>query len=178
MPTWLIDHARSHVGFSVKHMVVATIRGRFREFRGTIDLDPADFPHARISGEIDVASLDTDNRDRDAQLRSNDFLAIARFPHIRFTSGKIVPAGRGAFRVFGALTVRGVTRDVALDVGLVLGRPAANGAATLQLTAQGTLLRRDFGLELGPLLETAGLAIGDKVKLELDVRLTAAPPSA
>jgi polyisoprenoid-binding protein YceI len=168
MPTWLIDRTRSRVGFSVKHMVIATIHGQFREYRGTIEFDPGDFTGARFSGEIDVGSIDTDNADRDGQLRANDFLAVRKYPHIRFHSERIEGA-RGQYRVTGALTVRGMTRPVQLETSVV---PSGAG---WKLSARGVVLRKDFGLDLGPLLNTAGLAVGEKVKLELDVVLTPAP---
>jgi polyisoprenoid-binding protein YceI len=167
MPTWLIDRARSRVGFSVKHLVIATIHGQFRDYRGTIELDPADFTRSRFEGEIEVASIDTANADRDAQLRTNDFLCVRQFPQLRFRSERIEPAGRGAYRVTGALTVRGTTRPIALEVSY------KGDGASVRLSARGVLLRKDFGLELGPVLEAGGLAIGEKVKLEVEVTLLA-----
>ena len=159
---WQIDQSRSHVGFSVKHMMIATIRGRFTSYRGNVRLDADDFTRSQFDGEIDVASIDTGNRDRDAELRANDFLNIARFPKVSFHSRSIERRGRDTYQVTGDLTVRGVTRPVSLEVAFTGATKPAPGKAVATLRARGTINRKDFGVNLSPLLETGGLAVGTR----------------
>ena len=113
---WNIDTVHTHVGFSVKHMMVSTVRGQFKTYRGTIQLDPKDFTRSRFEGEIDVASIDTNNSDRDNHLRTNDFFDVPNHPKIRFVSTEIAAKSGGEYLVHGDLTIRGVTKNVALDV--------------------------------------------------------------
>ena len=114
---WTIDTIHSHVSFSVKHMMVATVRGKFNAYRGTARLDPKDFTRSTFEGEIDVASIDTGNPQRDEHLRSGDFFEAATYPKITFKSTRIEPKDEaGEYVVHGVLTMRGVTRPVALDV--------------------------------------------------------------
>jgi polyisoprenoid-binding protein YceI len=166
---WTVDPVHSHVGFSVRHMMVTTVRGAFTSFRGTLDLDPADFAQARIEGEIDVASIDTKNADRDNHLRTGDFFDVANHPTIRFRSTQIEAAGDG-YVVHGELTIRGVTRPVALEVEFAGTSKNPYGQTVAGVSATGSINRRDFGLTYHALLETGGVAVSDKVKLEIEVQ--------
>src|SRR4051812_36655790 len=114
--TWQIDNVHSHVGFSVKHMMVTTVRGQFRSYRGKVNLDPKNFARSSFEGEIDVASVDTGNPDRDNHLRTGDFFDAQNHPTIAFKSTRIEPKDDGQYAVSGTITIRGVSKPIVLDV--------------------------------------------------------------
>jgi len=168
---WNLDPVHTHIGFSVKHMMVTTVRGQFRAYRGTVRLDPKDFARSSFEGEIDVASIDTGVADRDTHLRSNDFFDAPNHPKITFKSSRIEPKGEGEFVVHGDITIRGVTKPIALDVEFHGTSKNPYGKTVAGLTASGTINRKDFGVAFNALLETGGVAVGEKVKLEVEVEL-------
>jgi polyisoprenoid-binding protein YceI len=168
---WVIDNVHSHVGFSVKHMMVTTVRGQFRQYRGTLRLDPKDFTRSTFEGAIDVASIDTGNADRDTHLRTNDFFDAPNHPTITFKSSRIEPKGEGEYTVHGDLTIRGVTKPIALDVEFGGTGKNPYGKTVAGVSARGTINRKDFGVSFNALLETGGVAVGEKVKLEVDVEV-------
>ena len=170
---WTVDPVHSHVGFSVRHMMVTTVRGTFTTYSGTFELDPNDFTKSKISGEIEVASVDTKNADRDNHLRTNEFFDVANHPKITFTSTKIDKNGDD-YVVHGDLTLRGVTKSIALDAEFAGVSKNAYGQTIIGVSAHGTISREEFGVKYGnALLETGGVAIGDKVKLEIEVQARA-----
>lgn len=166
---WIIDPAHSQVGFSVKHMMVTTVHGRFRSYRGQIDFNPEAPLETKASIEIDVASVDTSNADRDGHLRTGDFFHAEEHPTITFKTTKIEPESDG-FKVHGDLTMRGITKPIVLDAELSGVAKNGYGKTILGLSASGTIKRQDFGVSFHQLLETGGLAVADKVKLEIDVQ--------
>lgn len=170
---WALDTVHSHVGFSVKHMMVATVRGQFKSYRGTLRLDENDFTRSSFEGEIDVASIDTGNADRDNHLRTNDFFDAPTHPTIAFKSTGIEAKGEGEYVVRGDLTVRGVTKPVELDVEFQGTSKNPYGKTVTGLSARGTINRKDFGMNFNALLETGGVAVGEKVKVEIDVEAVA-----
>lgn len=153
--TWQIDPAHTDVSFSVKHLMIARVRGRFAGVRGTILLDESDRANSSADVEIDVATIDTRQQQRDAHLRSADFFEVEKYPTLGFRSRR-VERGRGKrFRVVGDLTIRGVTREVALDAtDEGRGRdPGGDDRAAFSATT--TIDRRDFGLTWNQALEPA-----------------------
>lgn len=166
---WTLDTAHTHVGFSVKHLMISTVRGRFTAFTGQLDLDETDFTKSAFSGEIDVASVDTGNADRDDHLRTNDFFDVPNHPKMLFRSTRIERKGDDEYVVHGELTLRGVTLPVALDVEYGGVSKSPYGQTVTGFSAKTTINRKDFGVNFNALLETGGVAVGDKVKLELDV---------
>jgi len=171
MSSWAIDTVHTHVGFSVKHMMVTTVRGQFRTYRGTVKLDPKDFLKSTFEGEIDVASVDTGNNDRDNHLRTNDFFDVANHPKISFKSKKIELKDEGEYVVHGDITIRGVTKPVALEVEFHGVSKNPYGKTVAGVSAKTTINRKDFGVNFNALLETGGVAVGEKVKLEVDAEL-------
>jgi polyisoprenoid-binding protein YceI len=170
--SWIIDTVHSHIGFTVKHMMVATVRGQFKSYRGSVRLDPKSFALSKFEGEIDVASIDTDNGDRDNHLRTNDFFDAQNHPKITFSSTRIEAKDAGEYVVHGDLTIRGVTKPVALDVEFHGTSKNPYGKTVAGFNARATINRKDFGVNFNALLETGGVAVGEKVKLEVDVELT------
>jgi polyisoprenoid-binding protein YceI len=176
--TWLIDDVHTHVGFSVKHMMVTTVRGQFKKYKGTLDIDPKDFSKSKFAGEIEVASIDTGNDQRDAHLRTSDFFDAPNHPKIAFKSSRIEPKGDNEFVVHGDLTIRGVTKPVALDVEFLGTSKNPWGKTVTGLSVRGTINRKDFGVNYNAVLEAGGVAVGEKVNLEIDVEAIAAEASA
>jgi polyisoprenoid-binding protein YceI len=170
---WQIDTVHTHVGFSVKHMMVSTVRGQFKQYSGSLSIDAADFTKSKFEGEVDVASIDTGNSQRDDHLRSGDFFDAANQPKIKFSSTKIESKGDGEFVVHGDLTIRGTTLPVALEVEYHGTSKNPWGKTVTGFSAKSTVNRKDFGLHWNSLLETGGVAVSEKVKIEIEVEAVA-----
>jgi polyisoprenoid-binding protein YceI len=162
-----VDVQRSSVTFTVKHMLLATVKGRFREFEGMLEAG-SDGAHA--NGTVNAASVDTNEPVRDGHLRSSpDFFDVERFPQIGFSSTRIEYLDASRMRIVGALTMRGVTREIALDARVDGVRREADGNVHLELELHGELNRKDFGLTWNQALEAGGALLGNKVKLNLEI---------
>jgi polyisoprenoid-binding protein YceI len=170
---WQIDNVHTHIGFSVRHMMVTTVRGQFRGYRGTVKLDPQDFTRSTFEGEIDVASIDTGNPDRDNHLRSNDFFDAPNHPKIRFRSTRVEAKGESEYDVHGVISIRGVEKPITLRVEYLGTSKNPYGKTVAGLSARGTLNRKDFGVSFNAVLETGGVAVSEKVNLEVDVEAVA-----
>lgn len=168
--TWALDASHSTVGFTVRHMMVSKVRGRFSDF--TADIKTAEDPQASsVTATVQMASIETGDANRDGHLRTNDFFAVDEHPTMTFTSTGISGAGSD-YEVAGDLTIRGVTKPVTFDLefGGVGQDPWGNTRAGFTLT--GTINRKDFGMEYNAVLEGGGILVGDKVTIELDVEAT------
>jgi polyisoprenoid-binding protein YceI len=164
--SWSVDPAHSTIEFRVKHMVIQTVTGRFRDFDGAIVA--GDEP--TISGSIRVASLETLHEERDMHLRSADFFDVERHPEISFeASGLQFNGDDGRFTLAGELTIKGVTRPITLDGELQGTGIAPDGSERIALALRGRLDRSDYGLSWNRLLETGNVLVGDTVELFLDV---------
>jgi polyisoprenoid-binding protein YceI len=163
--TWTVDPAHSKVGFAVKHMGIATVRGVFRDFEGTLEVGD----EVKASGTVQAASVDTNEPGRDEHLRSADFFGADSNPRLTFTSTRIEPDGDDAFTVVGDLTMNGITREVRLDAEIagVDTDPWGNERVGLELTGQ--ISRGDFGMTFNQALGSGNLLVADKVKLALDI---------
>jgi len=170
---WAVDAGQSSVTFAVRHMLVATVDGRFREFDGTLETGPG-APRAR--GAVKVASVDTNESVRDEHLRrSPDFFDVERYPAITFNSTRIDSPGAGRLHVVGELTMRGVTRQIELDGKFKGARSEADGEERIELSLHGELNRRDFGLTWNQALETGGALLGTRVKVALEISAVKRP---
>jgi polyisoprenoid-binding protein YceI len=158
------------VEFAVKHMLIATTRGRFHDFSVSAEIDERNFENSSVSVSISAASIDTRTPDRDAHLRSADFLDSENFPEITFVSRQIEQAGEH-WRVTGDLTIRGITREVVLDADV--SGPIADpwGGIRVGVSATGKLNRKDFGMVWNAALDAGGLVLADEVKLAIEVEL-------
>jgi polyisoprenoid-binding protein YceI len=168
---WNLDTVHSSVEFSVRHMVIASVKGRFATFAVDANVDEANLANSSAIVRIDATSIDTREGQRDTHLRSADFLDVENHPQISFTSRKIEPRGGADYRIVGDLTIRGVTREVTLD-GEVNG-PVKDpwGGTRIGLSAQGKVNRKDWGLTYNAVLEAGGFVVGDEVKLSIDLEL-------
>lgn len=162
-----IDPAHSHVGFSVRHMVVSNVRGQFNDVAGTIELDERDITRSKVDVVVKTASIDTNNERRDTHLRSADFFEVERYPELRF-AGKRVERAAGGLVLVGDLTIRDVTREVRIPFTLSGPVPAGQGRRRIGAEGSVTIVRQDFGLVYGAVVE-AGPVVGDEVKIELEV---------
>ena len=171
--TWQIDPTHSAVEFAVKHMMFTTVRGRFKDVKGTITVDENDPNHARVEVEIAAASLDTGVADRDAHLRSADFLDVENHPTITFRSKRVEGAAKqegDQFRVIGDLTIRGTTMEVALDAQFEGTGKDPWGGIRAGSRATARLDRRDWGLKWNQALETGGVLVANEVRVEVEVQ--------
>lgn len=166
--TYAIDPSHTTVEFIVRHLMIAKVRGRFNTFQGTIELAPgSDVPQA-VNVKIDAASVDTREPQRDEHLRSADFFEVEKFEHLTFTS-KRIEGTPDDFKVYGDLTIHGVTKEVVLD-GEFEGRQADPwGNERAGFSAETKISRKDFGLLWNAALETGGVVVGDDVRIELNV---------
>lgn len=167
---WAIDTAHSSVDFTVKHMMFAKVKGSFNTFDAQIEADPDNLTTANIRFVIETASVDTNNADRDAHLRSADFFDVENHSQIVFQSTQIVKTDEGEYRVTGDTTLRGVTRSETFDVtfGGTGKDPWGNLKAGFSVT--GAVKRSDYGLTWNAALETGGFLVGDEIKLSLDIQ--------
>ena len=172
--TYTIDPAHSSAQFSVRHMMISNVRGEFGKVSGTIVYNPKDVSASRIDTVIDVASINTREPDRDAHLKSPDFFNVAEFPTMTFQSTDIRKTGDG-LEVRGNLTIRGVAREVVLQVE-DLQNETKDPWGNLRIGASATtkLSRKDWGLEWNQVLEAGGVMVGNEVKITLDVQATRA----
>lgn len=170
---WNIDPAHTTVGFSVRHLGFSKVRGVFNEFEGTVTVgeDPTD---SKVEVTIQAASFDSGVADRDAHIRSADFLDVDNQPTLTFVGSDVKPAGDDRYVVTGDLTIRGTTRTVELDVAYlgVGADPYGNEKAGFEATTE--INREDFGLTWNAALESGGLLLGKQVTIELDVQLVKA----
>ena len=176
---WSIDTNHSAANFAVKHMLVSTVRGTLGPVKGTVTWDGKNVASVKANVSIDVNGLSTENPSRDTHLRSADFFDVANHPAITFTSTRVEPGAGGAFRLVGHLTMRGVTKEVTLEVdapAAPIAQPGRNGGAPTYrtgTTATTTLNRFDYGLQWNSLIEAGGGAVvSADVKVTLDLELT------
>lgn len=166
---WKIDPTHTTVGFSVKHMMIATVRGTFDTFTGTLEIDHDDITKSKITGEIAVTSINTREDARDTHLRSGDFFDAENHPTILFASKKIEHVSGNDYKVTGDITIRGVTREIVLDTEYAGIHKDPWGGTRTGFAATGSLSRKEFGVAFNAVLETGGVVVADKVKLELEV---------
>ena len=170
--SWKIDPAHSHVEFSIRHLMISTVKGAFGDVRGTVWIDDSDATTAVVDITIQVASIDTRQEQRDAHLRSADFFDVARFPTITFRSRSVEGDHRESeFRLVGDLTIRDVTREVVLAVSSEGRLIDPWGAERAGFSAQGKIDRTDFGLTWNQALEAGGVVVGNEVKISVEVEL-------
>ncbi len=167
--TWDIDPAHTRVGFSAKHAMVATVRGQFAQFSGSLTLDGASPASSSAQLTIDAASIATGNDDRDAHVRSADFLDVENHPTLTFASAAVRPTGGDDFVMVGDLTIRGTTVPVELEVELEGVATDPFGNERIGFSGQTTISRKEFGLTWNAALEAGGVLVSDKIKITLDV---------
>ena len=169
--TWAIDPVHSSVEFSVRHLMITTVKGRFTDVQGTVVLDELNPAASAVEVTVNVASIDTREPQRDAHLRSADFFDAGKFPTLTFRSQAARDLTSDGFKLVGDLTLHGVTREVTLDVTAEGRTKDAWGGERAGYSATTRIRRSDFGLTWNQLLETGGVTVSDEVKITLDVQL-------
>ena len=173
--SWIIDASHSQLNFSVRHMMIANVRGRFENFTGSVDFDEADPTRTSVNVQIEAASINTNEPKRDAHLRSPDFLDAENYPTIHFTSKevKVLSAQRG--QIIGDLTIRGVSNEVVLDVEYLGQSKSPWGTLNAGFSASTKINRKDWGLAWNVALETGGVLVSDEMTIHIDVELIKQP---
>ncbi|MFT4414025.1 YceI family protein [Fredinandcohnia humi] len=166
---WAVDASHSSVDFSVKHMMIAKVKGSFQNFEASIEADPTDLTTADIEFKVDLASVDTKNTDRDNHLRSADFFDVENHPAMTFKSTSIVKTDDGEYDVTGDLTIRGTTKPETFKVVFEGQGKDPWGNEKVGFSAEGSINRSDYGLVWNAALETGGVLVGDQVKISLEI---------
>jgi polyisoprenoid-binding protein YceI len=170
--TWAIDAAHSIAEFSVKHMMISTVKGSFQTVEGTVMWDGENFESAEIDARIDSASITTYNEMRDKHLHSNEFFNAEQWPDITFRSNRIEAHGEDAIKLYGDLGIRDVTRPVVLDAEFEgLMEKDAFGSRRAAFSATTAINRKDFGVAWNGAIEGGGVVVGDKVKITLHIAI-------
>ena len=170
--SWHIDPLHSLAEFSVRHMMISTVRGQFGGVKGTIVYDPKAPTASTVQATIDCTTINTGEPKRDSDLKGAEFFDIQHYPMMTFKSTKVEVAGAGALKVTGNLTINAITRSVVLKVDGPTGPiKDTQGREKLGLNATTKVSRRDFGILYNPVMETGGVAVSDEVQINLDIEL-------
>lgn len=169
---WNIDPTHSEVQFKIKHLVISTVTGNFNSFEGHIETDGNNFEEASAQFKADINSISTNNDDRDAHLKGEDFFDAENHPQLTFESTSFDKVGDAEYKLIGDLTIRGTTQEVELKAihGGTVEDHSGNTKAGFEVT--GTINRKEFGLDFHSVTEAGNVVVGDKVKLLLNVQLT------
>jgi polyisoprenoid-binding protein YceI len=173
--TYNIDPAHSGVHFSVRHLMISTVRGNFSGVKGTVTHDPESPAATTIEAEIDVNTVSTNDEKRDGHLKTADFFDVEKYPVMTFKSTKVTSGTSSEYTIVGDLTLHGVTKPVVLEVEEVAEQAKDPwGFTRLGVTAKGKVKRSEFNLVWNAPLETGGVVISDDVKIEFDIQLVKA----
>jgi polyisoprenoid-binding protein YceI len=174
--TWQIDPQHSSAQFAVTHLMISTVRGEFHGVKGTVVLDDQDITKSTVNVTIDATSVDTREPDRDKHLKSPDFLDVAKYPSLTFKSTKVERDSPGELKVTGDLTIRGVTRQVVLNVdGPKTPIKDPWGLQRSAVSATTKINRQDFGVSWNQTLDSGGVVVSDDVRITLDVEMFIPP---
>jgi polyisoprenoid-binding protein YceI len=166
---WIVDPTHSAIEFSVKHMMIAKVKGSFNKFEASILANPSDLTNAEIDFTVDVASIDTRNADRDNHLRSADFFDVEKNPTLTFKSTKIVKTDEDEYDVTGNVTLNGVTQEETFNITFEGQGKDPWGNEKAGFSGKGKVKRSDYGLTYNAALETGGVLIGDQITLTIEI---------
>ena len=170
--TWQFDAGHTHIGFTGRHMMVATVRGQFEEFSGTVDFNEHDLTRSKAEIQIAAASVNTHNPQRDEHFRSADFFDVERYPSITFKSKRVVMQDEHRGQLIGDLIMRGITREVVLEGEYAGVNRTPWNTYSAGFTLQGKVNRKDWGLNWNMVLAGGGLLVSDEITLTIDLELT------
>lgn len=173
--SWQLDKAHSSINFSVRHMMISTARGRFEEFDGTFEVNEADPRQSKIEVQIQATSVNTKEAQRDGHLKSPDFFDVEKYPVIIFKSKRVEKASGQNVRLVGDLTIKDITKEVALDVEYAGQAKSPWGTINAGFTAQTKINRKDWGLTWNVALETGGMLVGEEVTISIELELVKQP---
>ena len=169
--TWALDPTHSELQFKIKHLMISTVSGQFNDFKATVETDNDDFTKAKVHFEATVDSISTNNDQRDAHLKTGDFFEADKHPLITFDSERMEKTSEDEYKLYGILTMRGVSKDVVLntDFGGITKDPWGNTRTGFSVS--GKINRHDFGVSFGAASETGGVLLGDEVKINANIQL-------
>jgi polyisoprenoid-binding protein YceI len=173
--SWTIDPSHSQITFSVRHMMISNVHGRFENFTGTVDFNEQDPTLSTVSVEIEAASINTRDEKRDEHLKSPDFFNAAEFPKLIFKSNRVEKVDEQHGRIYGDLTIRDVTRPVVLDVEYAGTAKSPWGTTSAGFSASTRLNRKDWDLNWNVALETGGLLVGETININIDLEIVRQP---
>ena len=168
--SWALDPTHSELQFKIKHLMISTVTGQFNEFKASVETDGDDFANAKVHFEATVDSISTNNEQRDAHLKNGDFFDAEKYPVIVFKNEKMEKTGEDEYKLYGTLTMRGVSKNIILNAefGGITKDPWGNTRTGFSVT--GKINRLDFGISFGSVSETGGLLLGDEVKISANVQ--------
>ena len=169
--TWAIDPMHSEMLFKIKHLVISTVTGSFKKFEGIVITSGDDFNNAKVNFTIDVNSIDTNQSHRDEHLRSSDFFESEAYPQIKFQSTSFTKESSGDYKMTGNLTIKGVTKPVALNVEYGGSQKDMYGNIKHGFEITGNINRKDFGMSYNALTEAGGLTLGEEVKVIANIQV-------
>jgi polyisoprenoid-binding protein YceI len=172
--SWSFDTVHSSLNFWVRHLMVSKVHGRFTKWSGSLLFDEKAPQDSRVDVEIDALSIDTREEQRDNHLRSADFFEVEKYPKLKFVSRKVEPTSQSEFKLTGDLTMHGVTKPVTLDVEYAGRSKHPQLGERVGFSARGALSRKDWGLVYNQVLEAGGVALSDKIELQLEIEATKA----
>ena len=172
---WVIDNTHSEVSFSVRHMMISNVRGRFEDFKGTVYFDEAEPEKSTVNVEINAASINTRDANRDNHLRSPDFLNVEKYPTITFQCKQVERVDDTHGRIIGDLTIRGVTHEVVLNTEYAGQSKSPWGTFSAGFSATTKFNRKDWGLTWNQNLETGGLLVGDMITVNIELEIIKQP---
>ncbi len=167
--SWEIDATHSQATFSVKHMMISTVRGHFEVLSGKLHIDEDHPDNSWVEAEVDAASINTRDAKRDGHLRSPDFFDVEKYPKITFKSTKVTPTGNNEYRVTGDLTMHGVTKEETFHADYSGQVKDLYGLQRAAFSVKGKINRKDFGLNWNVGLEAGGVLVGEDVNIEIDL---------
>lgn len=169
---WSVDPSHSQVGFRVKHMVISTVSGLFKNFTVDVETEGDDFTTAKVNVTVDTTTVDTGSDQRDGHLKSDDFFNSEKYPQMTFVSTKVEKANDERFHLHGNLTIRDTTKPILLDIefGGVIKDPYGLTRAGFAVT--GKISRSDYGLKWNAALETGGMVVSDDVRINCEIQVT------
>ena len=169
--SWTIDTAHSEVNFTVRHMMISNVRGRFEKFTGTVDFDENNPANTTVDVQIEAASISTREPQRDGHLRSPDFLDAEKYPYLTFKSKRVKVIDTQHAELVGDLTIRDITREVILDVEYSGMSKSPWGTTNAGFTASTRISRKNWNLNWNVALETGGWLVGDEIKIDLELEI-------
>ena len=173
--SWRIDPSHSQIIFSIRHMMISNVRGRFENFTGTIEFDEKTPGHSSAEVQIEAASINTREERRDAHLKSADFLNAEKYPYLVFKSKRVEVIDAHHGRVVGDLTIRDVAKEVTLDVEYAGQSKSPWGAISAGFEAKAKINRKDWDLNWNLALETGGWLVGDEINVEIELEIVKEP---
>ena len=168
---WVLDPTHSELGFKIKHLMISSVSGSLKSFQAEVETDGVDFSTAQISLSADMASISTNNDQRDAHLRNSDFFEVEKYPELKFTSTKAAKVDSDTFTLFGDLTLKGVTRPVKLNVEFNGVTKDPWGGERAGFVVTGKINRSDWGVNFNGVLETGGVMLSEEVRIISEVQL-------